>query len=243
MYHAHRYSKSSWAGEPEIDPTQDYEEREEVEGWELRPKGCLEMAHGAVLRERWVVAGSSTACLVNINASSGVLRAANLGDSGFCIIRSSTCIHQTQGQTHFFNCPKQLAKLPPDSKGFADGHADSAEDADTFETKLRDGDIVILFTDGLSDNVFMTEISTICSLVSRQFAVKPRQLDDREEEAREDVLAQALADRLVDYGLMCMMNKQRASPFEKHAAREGLYFRGGKPDDITVVVALVQETI
>ena len=63
MYHAHRYAKSGWAGEPEIDPTQDYEEREKVEGWELKPTDCLELAYGAVLRERMVVAGKQSVCL------------------------------------------------------------------------------------------------------------------------------------------------------------------------------------
>ena len=58
MYHASRYSKESWAGEPEIDPTLDYEEREQVEGWELTPFHCLGLAYGAVLRERFVQAGS-----------------------------------------------------------------------------------------------------------------------------------------------------------------------------------------
>lgn len=57
MYHSHRYSKSAWAGEPEIDPTQDYEEREEIEGWEMAPRECMEMAHGGVLRDRTVQAG------------------------------------------------------------------------------------------------------------------------------------------------------------------------------------------
>ena len=59
MYHAHRYSKIAWPGEPEVDPTQEYEEREQVEGWELSPLECLESAYGGVLRERNVVAGTS----------------------------------------------------------------------------------------------------------------------------------------------------------------------------------------
>lgn len=58
MYHAHRYSKIAWPGEPEVDPTQEYEEREQVEGWELSPVECLESAYGGVLRERNVVAGA-----------------------------------------------------------------------------------------------------------------------------------------------------------------------------------------
>ena len=57
MYHAHRYSSSAWPGEPEIDPTQEYEEREEVEGWELLPGNCMQLALEGVLRERAVLAG------------------------------------------------------------------------------------------------------------------------------------------------------------------------------------------
>lgn len=57
MYHAHRYSRNAWAGEPEIDPTMDYEEREQVEGWEMTPYECLDLAYGGVLREKFVQAG------------------------------------------------------------------------------------------------------------------------------------------------------------------------------------------
>jgi protein phosphatase PTC7 len=93
MYHAHRYSQNAWAGEPEIDPTLDYEQRQQVEGWELTPSECMDLAYNGVLRERFVEAGgshplnnssskfhhrigSSTACILTLNSSSGVLRAA-----------------------------------------------------------------------------------------------------------------------------------------------------------------------
>ena len=36
-----------------------------------------------------------------------------------------------------------------------------------------------------------------------------------------------MADRIVDYARVCMANKKRISPFERAAAREGLYYRGG----------------
>jgi len=251
MYHAHRYSKTAWPGEPEIDPTQDYEEREVVEGWELTPVQCLELAHGGVLRERAVVAGSSTACIVNLNASNGHLRAANLGDSGFAIIRSSTIIHQQYPQTHYFNCPKQLAKFPAaHARKYATSCSDSPREADLFETKVLDGDIVILYTDGLSDNVFSTELASICSLVSRQFAMSPPTLNQPirgggtvQFQHLEDLQVQAMADRIVEYAQLCMINSQRVSPFEREALRAGLDFRGGKLDDVTVVVAMVRETL
>ncbi|TDL27463.1 protein serine/threonine phosphatase 2C [Rickenella mellea] len=230
MYHAHRYAKQGWAGEPEIDPTQEYEEREEIEGWEMSPRECLELAHDAVIREKAVNAGSSTACVINLNASSGHLRSANLGDSGFCIIRSSSAIYTQPPQTHFFNCPKQLTKLPSTARRYRGACVDSASQADNFETNLLHGDIVIAFTDGLSDNVFLSEMVNICSLVGRTGGPEINQV-------------QGIADRLVHWATLCMSNRKRVSPFEKAAAREGMYFRGGKIDDVTVVVAMVQETV
>ncbi|KAJ8700161.1 Protein phosphatase 2C 7, variant 3 [Pleurotus ostreatus] len=222
MYHAHRYARNAWAGEPEVDPTLDYEEREQIEGWEMTPIECLDLAYGGVLRERFVnagsysvwwnpteqrltlscITGSSTACLVTLNASSGLLRSANLGDSGFSIIRSSNVIYKQPVQTHFFNCPKQLTKMPSGSrKRFTRACVDSPREAETYQTRLRDGDIVIAYTDGLADNVFPSEMSTICSLVARSGG-------------SEDEQVQAMADRIVDYARKCMKNKTRVSPFE-----------------------------
>jgi protein phosphatase PTC7 len=66
MYHSRRYAKDGWPGEPEVDATQDYEDREAVEGWELSPRDCLKLAYQATLRERAVVAGMPrTPCDLN----------------------------------------------------------------------------------------------------------------------------------------------------------------------------------
>jgi len=230
MYHAHRYSRNAWAGEPEIDPTLDYEEREQIEGWEMTPYECLDLAYGGVLREKFVQAGSSTACIISLNSASGILRSANLGDSGYSIIRSSSIIHRQRAQSHFFNCPKQLTKLPPNAgRKFARACVDSPSEAEVFETKLRDGDIIVVYTDGFSDNVFPSEMATICSLVARAGG-------------SEDQQAQVMSDRMIEYAQQCMKDKKRVSPFEKDAARLGMFFKGGKPDDVTVLVALVRET-
>jgi len=120
--------------------------------------------------------------------------------------------------------------------------------------KLRDGDIVIAYTDGLSDNVFPAEMISICSLVARQHAVSaapfqhhPASTDPVGEQllqdSTEDQLVQTISERIVDYARLCMANKKRTSPFERAAAREGMHFRGGKVDDVTVLVALVRETL
>ncbi|KAH6918592.1 phosphatase 2C-like domain-containing protein [Coprinopsis sp. MPI-PUGE-AT-0042] len=231
MYHAHRYSRNAWAGEPEIDPTLDYEEREQIEGWEMAPLECLDLAYGGVLREKFVQAGSSTALIISLNAASGLLRSANLGDSGFSVIRGNSIIHHQQPQTHFFNCPKQLTKLPPNvgRRAARRACADAPSDADTLQLKLRNGDLIIAYTDGFSDNVFPVEMLQICRLLARS-------------NAPDDEVIQDMADRLVEYAQKCMHNKRRVSPFERDAAQHNLLYRGGKPDDVTVIVGLVRET-
>jgi protein phosphatase PTC7 len=229
MFYAHDYSRISWAGEPEIDPTQDHEHHEDVRGREITPYKCLDLAYRQVLREQLVEAGSSTACLLTLNSSSGVLRSANLGDSGLLVIRSSSVIYREPVQTHYFNCPLQLTKYP-ESLNFNEYHhvMDLPSAAAQYETKLRHGDIVITYTDGLSDNVFPAELVAICSLIARAGGPEGEQV-------------QSMADRIVQYAQACMRDRKRVSPFERDAAREGIPYRGGKVDDVTVVMALVSE--
>ncbi|KAG8800468.1 hypothetical protein FRC17_006865, partial [Serendipita sp. 399] len=142
-----------------------------------------------------------------------LLRAANLGDSGFAIIRSNSPLYIQPPQTHYFNCPKQLSKIPESMRG--DGSiVDHPSDADLYSVNLQGGDIVIAYTDGLSDNVFPNDVTAITSLVMRS------NLDGF-------ALAQTLADRLVLYATQCMWDKRRKSPFEQGCKAEGLYWRGG----------------
>lgn len=98
-------------------------------------------------------------------------------------------------------------------------------------------------TDGLSDNVFPSELISICSLVSRQYAHSPPTLPPANPDkdidfvrTEEDAQVQTIAERIVNYAQLCMKNKKRVSPFERAAAREGMYFRGG----VSHVVSCVQ---
>lgn len=151
---------------------------------------------------------------------------------------------------------RQLTKLPANAgRKFARACVDSPSEADVFEVKARDGDIVVAYvcqvylkcasvevtkyclqTDGFSDNVFPSEMITICSLIARNGGSEEEQV-------------QMMADRMVDYARQCMKSKTRVSPFERRfhlapssfrllfimfcalylgeASREGMYFRGG----------------
>lgn len=227
MFHAARYAELGWAGEPESEPHADLYSNP-VEGWELTPKHCLDLAYQAVLRERTVHCGSSTACILNINKRTGLIRTANLGDSGFMIFRGKSLFYLQQPQTHSFNFPWQLSKVKVGPHAPYDPQVDYPSDAQEFSTTVRGGDIIVAFTDGLSDNVFPSEVLSICSLIRRT-------------DASEEKQAQDMADRIVMYALACMHNSRKMSPFEKSALRHGLYYRGGKVDDVTVIVAIVTE--
>jgi protein phosphatase PTC7 len=104
--------------------------------------------------------GSCTACLLRIDRRDGALTALNLGDSGFRIFRPAAssakrpCMQveaASQPQQHYFNCPLQLGG----------GSADAPSDGDAYSAAVQPGDLVLLATDGLFDNLFDDEIASL----------------------------------------------------------------------------------
>lgn len=61
--------------------------------------------------------GSSTACIVSLHREERTIYTANLGDSGFLIIRDGEVVHRSLEQQHYFNTPFQLAVAPPSQQG------------------------------------------------------------------------------------------------------------------------------
>lgn len=67
------------------------------------------------------IKGSSTLCLVHIDGLSATLASANIGDSGFIVIRDGAVAYRSAQQEHSFGCPYQLghhgsASLPTDAQ-------------------------------------------------------------------------------------------------------------------------------
>ena len=62
-------------------------------------------------------AGSSTACIVVLDRQSHQLHTANLGDSGFLLVRGGEVVHRSDEQQHYFNTPFQLSIAPPGAEG------------------------------------------------------------------------------------------------------------------------------
>jgi protein phosphatase PTC7 len=54
------------------------------------------------------IIGSSTACILVLNPVQRILRSANLGDSGFLLIRQGKAIYHSPQQQFMFNGPYQV---------------------------------------------------------------------------------------------------------------------------------------
>ncbi|KAF8467769.1 phosphatase 2C-like domain-containing protein [Kalaharituber pfeilii] len=133
----------------------------------LHPRTLLYNAYQNLIESRQVRGGASTACVGTIRPD-GVMMVANLGDSGFIILRHGKVQFTSSPQTHAFNTPYQLSVVPPEvldqSRMFGgDFLCDLPKDAQVTTHALENGDVVIFATDGVWDNLFPQDILRIVS--------------------------------------------------------------------------------
>lgn len=180
--------------------------------------------------------GASTICLATVKGSEfGV---ANLGDSGFMILRRGKhrleIVQRSKEQHHRWNCPFQLTRLPPAlQRQFPDFAQDTPGDADLYNCTIQEGDLVLLFTDGMRDNLQDHEIIQVaeCTLPPgiSQLVGLP------EYKTAPENIAKALA--LAAFERSC--DRKAKVPFAESCRQHGYDYEGGKEDDITVVAAWV----
>lgn len=96
-------------------------------------------------------AGSSTACVVVLNRENSTLYTANIGDSGYMVVRGGRVIHRSEEQQHYFNTPFQLSLPPPNYQ--AEVLSDQPDSAITENFPVEDGDVILVATDGVFDNL------------------------------------------------------------------------------------------
>jgi|ERR1712130_121938 len=161
--------------------------------------------------------GSSTAVCISIDKKSNSLSVANLGDSGFLVLREGKVLLRSKEQVHRFNCPFQISLFTPGYNSISD----SAADADEYNFELMLGDVVVTGSDGLFDNCSDELISDILSDINHEnFRSK---LDD-----------------LCGTSLAVALDPEFMSPFALEARRQGYKDeKGGKLDDFTVIVNLI----
>jgi len=179
--------------------------------------------------------GASTALVMALDGK--VVQVANLGDSGFMHLRPRAwgmeILQTSREQTHGWNCPYQLTRVPEALFKDSGISFDSATDCEKYELKVEQGDLLLLFTDGLTDNLHWHEVLRKVDEVVEGHEKK--QQGRQGSFVPPEELAQALAKTAEERSHDTKAN----TPFAQSARRNRLHFPGGKEDDITVVAAWV----
>lgn len=133
----------------------------------LRPKQLLQSGYDQVVADPTIKAGGSTAS-VGVALPDGRVELANLGDSGSVLLRLAAVHHYSTPQTHGFNTPYQLSLIPPKMRAQASifGGAyleDFPRDASVTNVQVQHGDVLILATDGVFDNLNNQDILKLVS--------------------------------------------------------------------------------
>lgn len=189
---------------------------------EKDPCRLLAASYYEIFENKQQILGSSTACILILNRDTSTIYTANIGDSGFVIVRHGKVVHKSEEQQHYFNTPYQLG-IPPESCR-SNVIADSPESADTSNFHVEDGDVILLATDGVFDNVpqhmLLTELNAL-------------------QGERDLVRIQKVANSIALMARCLAFDRNHNSPFTTAAWKHGIRTQGGKPDDITVLLATV----
>ncbi|CAE6490895.1 unnamed protein product [Rhizoctonia solani] len=179
---------------------------------EISPREILHVAY-----ERTVAtfratgtAGSSTALVAVLR--DGELSVAHLGDCMLAVVRDGKFVVRSEDMQHSFNFPYQLG---PHSS------TTPRADAQLIKSKVVPGDIVILASDGLGDNLWDEEVLS--------------EVERFQLESSPQALGEALAKRAKKAA-----QGTKDVPFGVRGRAAGVQFVGGKTDDISVVVAIVR---
>lgn len=172
------------------------------------------------------IVGGSTAVLAKYSPVTKDLEILNLGDSKAIVFTRNdegkfVLKGETTEQEHGFNCPYQLSYNHHHESGNIGDTPDKADQY--FFGDLKAGDVVLLATDGLTDNLFLSEIIDT--------------LNQTLSETTEDAFAEKASLELVKKAYGKCKSPRSKTPFAKKA--RGLY-QGGKLDDITNIVAYIK---
>ncbi|MFT7796816.1 protein phosphatase PTC7 homolog [Arapaima gigas] len=187
------------------------------------PVGILTTSYYELLQNKVPLLGDSTACIVVLDRQQHRLHTANLGDSGFLVVRGGEVVHRSDEQQHYFNTPFQLSIVPPGAEGAVLSDSPEAAESSSFDVQL--GDIILTATDGLFDN--MSDHMIL------------QELQKLKNSNYESV--QQIAHSIAEQAHELAYDPNYMSPFAQFACDNGLNVRGGKPDDITVLLSIVAE--
>ncbi|XP_018628418.1 probable protein phosphatase 2C 1 isoform X2 [Nicotiana tomentosiformis] len=153
----------------------------------------------------------------------GILKIASVGDCGLRIVRKGQMIFSTFPQEHYFDCPYQLS---------SEAVTQTYLDAIISSVDMKEGDTIIMGSDGLFDNVFDQEIVSVMTT------------HDNVSNAAK-ALAELAKNHSVDTKFDSPYSLEaRARGFDVPWWKKffGMKLTGGKLDDITVIVGKVKSS-
>lgn len=186
------------------------------------PVTLLSSSYHELLDHKKPILGSSTACVLILNRETSTIYTANIGDSGFMIVRKGEIVHRSEEQQHYFNTPFQLSLPPPGNANRV--LSDAPESADTHSFPVKDGDVILVATDGVFDNVPNDLLLETLKGI---------------EGEKDEVKLQMTANTIALMARSLSFDSSFMSPFAINARKSNINTIGGKPDDITVVIATV----
>lgn len=168
--------------------------------------------------------GSSTLVVATLPEDGNKIFTSYIGDSSYMIMRPSSTNNQ-KSELLFKSEPQQKGFNFPYQLGWGQ-NGDHPKMSISFAHTVETGDIVILGSDGVFDNLEAEEVRDIVDLV----------LFQESNEFDAQIIAESVASAVYDVSL----DTKRTSPFGREAKRYGYMYKGGKSDDIAVVVGQVQ---
>lgn len=155
--------------------------------------------------------GASTAVVASIGEN-GFLQALNIGDSYCMVIRNGKVTAKTREISHYWECPYQLSDDSPDRP----------RDGTKLNVELMNGDIVVMGSDGVFDNVSDDMLLDLIEKAPKKPTV--------------------LAKKICELSRKQSIDSKSVTPYAKQAQRRGdPDYRdgvGGKIDDVSCVVVV-----
>lgn len=168
---------------------------------------------------------ATSALLHHKSETEPVVLATQLGDCEVLIVRPSDgqILYKTTEQWHWFDCPRQLGTNSPDNP---------TEIAITDTVDVQIDDIVLVMSDGVTDNLWEHEIAAKACETFKKWK-------DGDPEAKDGVMY--MARELMNAAKVVALDPYAESPYMERALDEGIAAEGGKLDDISVVVGICQK--
>jgi len=168
--------------------------------------------------------GTTTICAAAFDHAGGQLEVGNIGDSQLLVVRAGKVLLEVEAGVWAFNAPNQIG-----FGMYGEPQGDVDEMVIEKRLQLQPGDLIVIGSDGLFDNVFVSDIARILTKALNKIVVTESTLKDAAGILLETAYLNGLDDSFL-------------SPFAKEAieARKAPpHYRGGKPDDISLILASV----